>query len=540
MPTPNKGEKKQDYINRCTSDLINKEGYKPDQARAICESKWEQNKKEKSTGSIILDTFQNTPCAIVPEKLEEINALLVERYTTTKLADIEAYREGRSGYRANDHYTLDNGIATIPIYGVMSKRMNMFSEFSGGTSTQLLRTHIQAAIEDPDVKGIFLDVDSPGGAVEGTKELADYVKEARDIKPIVAFTDGLIASAAYWVSSAASEIVGTDLSQAGSIGVAAVHNDYSRRNEEMGVKKTHIYSGKYKRLANSDEPLSEEGKSYIQDMLDTYYKIFVDDVASNRGASSEDTMKMAEGKIFIGAQARDIGLIDHIGTREVAMERLRSRIDSTRKADNNSASASFTVEVINLTSSQLSVSETHTEKEGGNKTMDLKELKANHPELVQQILEEAKSSSDQQFNSLKDRLDAIEDDNKMLKAENSKLKEKDILRSERELTATVDSIWTKKLTKSNIPSRRHDDLKAIVKADDYIKECVLDVAGFSAAIDEKIKDWEGSFTTTQSSVLGFGTASKEVDGEDIDLNDQDRDLTAEEDVIVKRNLKLAK
>ncbi len=527
MPSPNKGEKKQDYINRCNKDLIEKEGYKPDQANAICNSKWDKSKKAESSGSILLDTFQNTPCAIVPEKLEEINSFLLNRLSSAQLSDFEAYRVGKSGNNASEHYTIEDGIAKIPVYGVMSKRMNMMSEFSGGTSTQVLKSHIQAAIEDPYVKGIFLDVDSPGGAVEGTKELADHIKEARDIKPIIAFTDGLMASAAYWVSSAASEIFGTDLSQAGSIGVAAVHNDYSKQQEQIGVKKTNIYAGKYKRIASQDEPLSPEGKAYIQEMVDTYYKIFVDDVATNRGVSSEDAMKMAEGRVFIGNQAKSVGLIDHVGTREMAMNRLHELVQLKKGNKNGSIAEDDKV--------QLDITE---QQEGGNVTMDLKELKEKHPELVKQIQEEAQASVSPQIQDLSNRLNAVEQESKALKTENVKLKEQDILRSERELSASIDAIWSKKLNSSKIPSRRHEDLKKVVSSDEFVKEGALDVEGFSGAIDSKIKDWEASFT--QPTVLGFGTTSKAVDSEDLDPDDQDRELSAEEDAIVKRNLKLAK
>jgi signal peptide peptidase SppA len=522
MPTPNKGEKKSEYMSRCIKQ-VEGEGKTHDQAVGKCEGMWADKKKVEGSGSILLDTFQNTPCAIVPEKLEEINAFLLDRLASAQLSDLEAYREGRSGNRASEHYRLEDGIAHIPIYGVMSKRMNMMTEFSGGTSTQVLRGHIQAAIEDPQVKGIFLDVDSPGGAVEGTKELADFIKAAREIKPIVAFTDGLMASAAYWVSSAASEIFGTDLSQAGSIGVAAVHNDFSEHQKQMGVKKTNIYAGKYKRIANQDEPLTAEGKSYIQEMVDAYYKIFVDDVASNRGVSSEDTMKMAEGKVFIGTQAKNVGLIDHVGEREAAINRLQELVQLKKKGKGQA-----------IAEAELNTEQT----EGGNITMDLKELKEKHPELVKQLQEEAQASVNVQIQDLSNRLNAVEQESKTLKTENIKLKEQDILRSERELSASIESIWSKKLNSSKIPSRRHEDLKKVVNSDEFVKEGVLDVTGFSTAIDAKIKDWESSFT--QPSVLGFGTSSKEVDSIEGGSDDQDRDLTAEEDAIVKRNLKIAK
>lgn len=522
MPTPNKGEKKQDYMNRCNKELIDKEGYKPDQANAICNSKWDKGKKSENSGNLLFDIFQGSAWAIVPEKLEEINAILLERLFSAQLSDIEAY-QAKSGLKSTEHYNIQDGMAFIPVYGVMSKRMNLFSEFSGGTSTQVLRQKIQAAIEDSQVKGIFLDVDSPGGVVEGTKELADYIKSVRDKKPIIAFTDGLMASAAYWVSSAATERFGTDLSQSGSIGVAAVHTDFSKRNEQAGIKKTDIYSGKYKRIASENQALSEEGKSYIQAMVDTYYKIFVNNVADNIGSSVEDTMKMAEGKIFIGESAKQIGLIDHVGTREMAMDRLQNLITVNKKEKRNQSANVDDVENTLTT-------------DGGNKTMDLKELKEKHPDLVKQIQEEATAPINSQIIQINDRLGILEKENKTIKEENTKLKEESVIRAERELQSTIESIWTKKLSVSKIPDRRHDDIKKVVSADMFIKDGILDVEKFGVAIDEKIKDWEGSFT--QPVVLGFGSTGKKIDDKDVDLEDQDRAPTSDEQALIDRNLKL--
>ena len=166
----------------------------------------------------------------------------------------------------------------------------MLDDFSGGTSAEILRLKIQSALDNPKVSSIFLDIDSPGGTVEGTKELSDFIFENRGKKPITAFTDGMIASAAYWIGSAADKIVATDTAIIGSIGVAMTHYDVSGKDAQKGVVRTQISAGKYKRIASDEKPLSDEGREYLQSMVDTYYSMFVEGVARNRGVSVENAL----------------------------------------------------------------------------------------------------------------------------------------------------------------------------------------------------------------------------------------------------------
>jgi signal peptide peptidase SppA len=195
---------------------------------------------------------------------------------------------------------------------VLEKRANLMMDMSGGTSTQLLQRDIQSALADESVDSILLDVDSPGGSVDGTKAVADAIYEARGQKPIIAFANGMMASAAYWIGSAADEIIAEETAMVGSIGVALTHIDRSERDRQMGQTRTQIYAGKYKRIASDEKPLSGEGAAYLQGIVDTYYGIFVDAVSSNRGTTMDAVLdKMADGREFIGSQAlRRVGGLD--------------------------------------------------------------------------------------------------------------------------------------------------------------------------------------------------------------------------------------
>jgi len=266
----------------------------------------------------IIDVL-TSPWAIVPEKLFEIQ----EIYSTHLRGDKTNFDFVKA--RINEHsgpiddtavFTIINDTAIIPIQGIIAKRMNLLTQISGGVSAQLVGRDIKEALANNTIKSILLDIDSPGGTIDGTQELADIIFAGRGQKPIVAYSDGMIASAAYWIGSAADRIyISGDTVTVGSIGVVASHIDYSRYEEKIGIKTTEIYAGKYKRIASQYQPLSEEGRQTIQDQVDFLYTVFVNEVAKQRSVSAGKVLEnMADGKIFIGNQAISAGLVDDMAT----------------------------------------------------------------------------------------------------------------------------------------------------------------------------------------------------------------------------------
>ena len=274
----------------------------------------------------------NAPWAIQPEKLVEIRDIYLARVRGERLdlAAIEAKLgrefaafEAKVGQaepdpHATPYQVTQEGIAIIPVDGVLAKRMNLLQRISGGTSTQLIMRDLKSALGNPAVRGILLAIDSPGGTVDGTQELAQLVFQGSEQKPIVAWSDGLVGSAAYWIASAAPQLfISGDVVQAGSIGVVATHVDISKAEEQRGIKTTEIVAGRYKRIASQHAPLSVEGRQALQDQVDYLYQIFVGEVARYRGKSPAQVLAtMAEGRVFIGRQAIAAGLIDGIATEE--------------------------------------------------------------------------------------------------------------------------------------------------------------------------------------------------------------------------------
>lgn len=272
----------------------------------------------------IIDVL-SAPWAIEPSKLIELQGIYAAHVLGDKvdIAAVEA-RLGRPLANEQRSYEIIDGVAVISIEGVIAKKMNMFSQISGGASSQIAKASLEQALQDPAVHSIILLIDSPGGTVDGTQILADAIFAARGVKPIATLGGGTMASAAYWFGSAASATYIADTTTSvGSIGVVTSHKDVSAQEAASGVKTTEITAGKYKRMASQFAPLSEEGRQSIQDQLDYMYSLFVGAVATNRGVSVDQVLSdMADGRVFIGQQAVDAGLVDGITTLEALVAKL--------------------------------------------------------------------------------------------------------------------------------------------------------------------------------------------------------------------------
>jgi len=275
------------------------------------------------------------PWAIEPTKLLEIQAIYATHLRGEKidLATVEA-RLGRPLDNTQQKgYAIQDGVAILQLEGVIAKRANLFMDISGGVSTQLAERDLKAALADPAVHSIILAIDSPGGTVDGTMTLADIVASAE--KPVATLASGTMASAAYWIGSAASAgVYITDATtNVGSIGVVATHTDVSKAQAAQGIKTTEIAAGKYKRIASQFEPLTKEGRQTIQDRVDHIYGLFVDAVAAQRGVSVDKVLQdMADGRIFIGQQAIDAGLVDGVSTLDALVATLNERRSSGNPA----------------------------------------------------------------------------------------------------------------------------------------------------------------------------------------------------------------
>ena len=223
-------------------------------------------------------------------------------------------------------------IAVLPITGAIVHRGNMFTEASGTASSDVLGKQFDSLVANPDVGTIVLDIDSPGGQAAGTPELAAKIAGARGSKPIIAHVNTEAASAAYWIATAADEIVCTSSGEVGSIGCYAVHVDRSKQNEMLGVVPTYISYGDYKIEGHPDAPIDGEALSYVQANVDRIGKQFEGDVAKYRGVSLSTVREQwGQGRMVDATRAKSLGMIDKIGTLEETIARISEGKRITRR-----------------------------------------------------------------------------------------------------------------------------------------------------------------------------------------------------------------
>ena len=204
----------------------------------------------------------------------------------------------------------DDGIAFIRMEGVMMRHR---SSFGGGCSTVETRRALRQAANDPMVKEICLVINSPGGAVSGTADLAADVRKATKYKKVTAYIEDMCCSAALWVASQASDVVASPSAMAiGSIGVYTVFYDQSAQYEKEGVKPILISSGGIKGKPVSGLPIEDETVEDLNDHILKIYECFVDAVADGRGMSTEDVLSLADGRTWFAPEAETLGLIDRI------------------------------------------------------------------------------------------------------------------------------------------------------------------------------------------------------------------------------------
>ena len=269
----------------------------------------------------ILAAITSVPWAILPVKMEAIAEFIAIKAAGGNISssDVAAVVGAARGGGA---VAAGGGVMVIPVVGTITPRADLMSEWSGGTTTRGVALALRQALADPEVGSIVLDIDSPGGNVYGVEEVAAEIYSARNSKPIVAVANSLMASAAYWIGAAASEVWVAPSGEAGSIGVLAAHEDVSAALEAQGVRVNLISAGKYKVEGNPYEPLGDEARGAIQKRVDEYYAAFTTAVARYRGATPEAVRDgFGEGRVVGAREAVKVGLADRVGTLDQAVAR---------------------------------------------------------------------------------------------------------------------------------------------------------------------------------------------------------------------------
>ncbi|MFN7226855.1 MAG: S49 family peptidase [Holosporales bacterium] len=221
-------------------------------------------------------------------------------------------------------------IAVVPVLGPMVKRGSFLDALFGFGNYEDVQARFDAALNDPSVDAVLLEIDSPGGEAAGAFDLADRIFAARGSKPVWAIANDSAFSAAYAIGSAADKLFLTRTGGVGSIGVLAAHVDQSGYDEKQGVKVTTVTAGARKNDFNAHEPLSEDAAGFLQAEVNRLYGMFVDTVARNRSLSA-DAVRATEAALFFGNDAVKAGLADGVGTFESTLQALASTLTPTTK-----------------------------------------------------------------------------------------------------------------------------------------------------------------------------------------------------------------
>jgi protease-4 len=178
---------------------------------------------------------------------------------------------------------------------------------------------VKGYAEDPSIKGIVMRVDSPGGAVAPSQEIFEEVRKAAGKKNVVVSMGSVAASGGYYISAPATKIVANPGTLTGSIGVIMEIPNVEGLLNKVGIKTEIVKSGRHKDLASSFRSLSEEDRKILQDVLDDVHGQFISAVAEGRKMPLEEVKKLADGRVFTGRQAKELGLVDELGSLQDAI-----------------------------------------------------------------------------------------------------------------------------------------------------------------------------------------------------------------------------
>ncbi|WP_420023840.1 S49 family peptidase [Cereibacter azotoformans] len=222
-------------------------------------------------------------------------------------------------------YRMEGGVAVIEVTGTLVHRGGWIGQSSGTTSYEGLMAQITAAVADPSVRGIALEIDSYGGEVAGLFDLADAIRAARAVKPVRAFVAEAALSAAYAIASQAERIVLPRTGAVGSIGVLLVHADFSQAMADRGVAVTLIHAGRHKVDGNPYEALPEGVRADLQARVEASRALFAETVAAGRGARLTRQQALAtEAQVLDGAAAVAAGLADEVSDLRSAFAAFRA------------------------------------------------------------------------------------------------------------------------------------------------------------------------------------------------------------------------
>lgn len=295
---------------------------------------------------------------------------LVGRHARGEKADphevdriVQARDERRGRIRAGDRYgeagdipyELIGSTAVVRIEGIIARHANQVNDVSmpRGTSCEWIRDTLTACVADRKVERILLDVDSPGGVVNGIDDVVTAIRQARTEKPLISYAHGDMCSAAYWIASQANEVIAAPTASVGSIGVFRVVDDVSKRFEEWGTKRHVVRSGTKKAVGVEGLPISDTDLATMQREIDALHSVFVMDVALGRGMTEAKVREIADGDVHVGKDAVAAGLADRVMPFAELIESLEDQAFEPAPAASAASTEKIAMDLTNLTMEEL-------------------------------------------------------------------------------------------------------------------------------------------------------------------------------------------
>ncbi|MEQ9823472.1 MAG: S49 family peptidase [Puniceicoccaceae bacterium] len=252
-------------------------------------------------------TLLRTPLAILERA--ELTIAGSMQVASAKIPDFSASDKLEHDYYGNTiaRPRVEDGIAIIPLHGICSIGLGPMGEYYGYTDTRDFITAVKRTVVDPMVRGVMIDIHSPGGVTIGGMDAAEAIAELSDSKPVAGFCSGIMASLAYWIGSACPLLMGMQSSMVGSIGTYLYLVDWSGLEAEFGIKSIVVRSGKLKGVGL--DRITEEQLAMLQEEIDANGEEFRSYVEFRRSDVERSDM---EGQVFSGHQALERGFLDGI------------------------------------------------------------------------------------------------------------------------------------------------------------------------------------------------------------------------------------